>query len=69
MELQAQISAKNIRFRYLHIIEKTKGSGYYSPKKWGISAITPTKSVTTMTGNISMPVSSVVSASPASSSF
>ena len=30
MELQAQISVRNIR--YLHVIEKTKGSRYYSPK-------------------------------------
>ena len=30
MELQAQILARNIY--YLCVIEKTKGSGYYSPK-------------------------------------
>ena len=41
MELQAQISARNIR--YLRVIEKTKGSGYYSPKKHGASPITPSR--------------------------
>ena len=66
MELQAQISARNIC--YLCVIEKTKGSGYYSPKKHGISAITPTKAASTMTGNISMSVSPGVSASSASGS-
>ena len=66
MELQAQISARNIR--YLHVIEKTKGSGYYSQKKCGISAITPTKAASTMTRNISMCVSPDVSASSASAS-
>ena len=55
MELLAQILARNIC--YLHVIEKTKGSGYYSPQKCGISAITPTKAASTMTGNISMCVS------------
>ena len=66
MELQAQISARNIY--YLHVIGKTKGSGYYSPKKRGISAITPTKAVSMMTGNISMSVSPGVSVSSASGS-
>ena len=64
IELQAQISARNIH--YLRVIEKTKGSGYYSPKKHGISAITPTKTVSVMTGNISISVSPGVSASSAS---
>ena len=31
MDLQAKVSARNIR--YLSVIEKTKGSGYYSPQK------------------------------------
>ena len=66
MELQAQISARNIC--YLHVIEKTKDSGYYSPKKCGISAITPTKTVSAMTGTISISVSLGVSASSASGS-
>ena len=66
MELQAQILAWNIC--YLHVIEKTKGSGYYSPQKCGISAITPTKAVSMMTGNILMCVSPAVSASSASAS-
>ena len=66
MDLQAQISARNIH--YLHVIEKTKDSGYYSPKKCGISTITPTKAVSTMTGNISMSVSPGVSAYSASGS-
>ena len=66
MELQAQISARNIC--YHHVIEKTKGSGYYSPKKCGISAITPTKAASMMTGNILMCVSPGVSASSASAS-
>ena len=34
MELQAQILARNTR--YLHVIEKTKGSGYYSPKNMAL---------------------------------
>ena len=55
MELQAQISARNIC--YLCVIEKTKGNGYYSPKKCGINVITPTKAASTMTGNISVCVS------------
>ena len=63
MELQAQISARNIRC--LRVIEKIKGSGYYSPKKHGISAITPTKTVSVMTRNISISVSPGVSASSA----
>ena len=66
MELQAQILAKNIC--HLHVIEKTKGSGYYFPKIRGISAITPTKAASIMTGNISMCVSPGVSASSASAS-
>ena len=43
MELHTQISARNIR--YLQVIEKTEGSGYYSPKKHGISSTTPTKAL------------------------
>ena len=66
MELQAQISARNIR--YLRVIEKTKGSGYYSPKKHGISSTMPTKALSAMTGNISISVSPGVSASSASGS-
>ena len=66
MELQAQISARNIR--YLCVIEKTKGSGYYFPIKHGVSAIIPTKAASMMTGNISMCVSPGVSASSASAS-
>ena len=66
MEFQAQILARNIR--YLRVIEKTKGSGYYSPQKCGISAISPTKAASTMTENISMCVSPGVSASSASAS-
>ena len=66
MELQAQILVRNIC--YLFVIEKTKGSGYYSPQKCGISAITPTKAASMMTGNILMCVSPDVSASSASAS-
>ena len=66
MELQAHISARNIH--YLCVIKKPKGSGYYSPKKCGISAIIPTKAVSMITGNISMFVSPGVSASSASGS-
>ena len=66
MELQAQISARNIC--YLCVIEKAKGSGYYSQNKCGISAITPTKAMSMMTGNILMCVSPGVSASSASAS-
>ena len=57
MELQAQISARNIQ--YLQVIEKTKGSGYYSPKKCGISSITPTKALSAVKGNTSISVSPV----------
>ena len=66
MELQAQILAGNIRYHC--VIEKTRGSGYYSPKKCGISAITPTKAASMMTGNILMSVFPGVSASSASGS-
>ena len=66
MELQAEILARDMH--YLHVIENTKGSVYYSPKKCGISAIIPTKAVSVMTGNISMCVSPGVSASSASGS-
>ena len=67
MELQAQILVRNICY-YLHVIDKTKGSGYCSPKKCGISAITPIKAASMMTWNISVCVSPGVSVSSASAS-
>ena len=66
MELQAQISARNIR--YLRVFKKTKGSGYYSPKKHDNSSTTPTKALSVVTGNTSISVSPGVSAFPASGS-
>ena len=66
MGLQAQISARKIR--YLRVIDKTKGSGYYSPKKCGISSTMPTKALSVVKGNTSISVSPSVSAFPTSGS-